>query len=586
MMASRIPDETLDAIRDRVSIVDVVSGYVSLKKAGRNHVGLCPFHSEKTASFTVSDDRGLFHCFGCGAGGTVFSFVMRVEHCDFPQAAEILARKAGVTLPPRSGSGPDDDYRQKLFQLNESAQRFFAEALGSDAGRAAREYLQTRGLLPQTIERYGLGFCARNGSRFLAAVSSKPRAIDAAVHLGILGRRDDGSHYERFRNRVTFPIRDGSGRILGFGGRTLGDDPPKYLNSPESTLFHKGRVLYGLFEARQAILEAERIVIVEGYMDALALVEAGIGGVVASLGTALTVEQLKLARRFAPQIVAFFDGDRAGRQAAERAFGVCLDARVWGLGAFLPEGVDPDSYVRSRGVDAVRGLLETVKPLADFFLERVDPGPSASVPERARAADHVRDMIGRVDDPVMFNILAKGAAQRLGIDESVFRQRRPRRPNKPSLAVRNSEDGSQAEQFRPEEITLVELMALDPHVAERVAECDLLQRFESATLADAARLLVRAWVDEGSCDAAVDQLPEVLAGRIAAGLLGGGALASDRDQIADDCIRRIEQRARVAERRSAVTRVRQLEAGGDTSELRKELERIVVLRQRDDAQQD
>lgn len=586
-MASRIPDETLDAIRDRVSIVDVVSGYVSLRKAGRNHVGLCPFHSEKTPSFTVSDDRGLFHCFGCGAGGTVFSFVMRVEHCDFPQAVELLARKAGVTMPARSGPDSDQDYRQKLFQLNETAQKSLVRSLSSDAGRPGRAYLEQRGLRPETIERYGLGFCPRKGTGFLSAISSRPRAIEAAVHLGLVGTRENGSHYERFWNRVTFPIRDGSGRILGFGGRTLGDDPPKYLNSPESTLFHKGRVLYGLFEARQAIREEERVVIVEGYMDALALVEAGIGSVVANLGTALTVDQLKLARRFAPEVIAFFDGDRAGRQAAERAFGVCLDAGLWGLGAFLPEGVDPDSYVRSQGAAAVKELLAGAKPLADFFLDRVDPGPSASVPERTRAAERVRDVIGRVADPVMLNVLAKDAAQRLGIDESIFRQPRNRAHQKPSSSAPDAAKLADVEDFRPEEATLIEVMALDRRVAERVEEAGSLGRFESSKLTEAGASLVRAWREEGSCESAIDGLPSVVAGRVTAALLGDGAFASDRERIAEDCIRRIEQRALRAERQSALSRLRHVQAEGDPTELRKELERsMVVLRQRDDVPRD
>lgn len=582
-MARTIPEETLDAIRDRVSIVEVVSGYVSLKKTGRNHTGLCPFHSEKTPSFTVSDERGLFHCFGCGAGGTVYSFIMRSEHCDFPQAVEILARKAGVELPSRSGSGGDHDYRQKLYQLNEGAQKYLRRTFCSDAGGPARTYLEKRGLQAETIERYGLGFCPRNGTGFLAAISAKPRAIEAAIQLGLIARRADGSFYERMWNRVTFPIRDGSGRILGFGGRTLGDDPPKYLNSPESTLFHKGRVLYGLFEARQAVREAERVVIVEGYMDALALVEAGIGGVVASLGTALTVEQLKLARRFAPEIVAFFDGDRAGQQAAERAFGVCLDAGVWGLGAFLPEGVDPDSYVRSEGVGAAKSLLDAAKPLAEFFLDRIDPGPSASVPERARAADRVLQMIGRVSEPVLFNLMAKDAAQRLGIDESAFRNQRGRSGAKGPAKTDDVDEAQPPEEFRPEELTLVEAMALDRRIADQVAESDLLHQFESEGLSRAGASLIAAWRNEGTCEGVLDELPASVASRIAAGLLGDGALApGTRARVAEDCIRRIEQRCREVANKSALARLRRAEAEGDPAELRKELERsIVVLRQRE-----
>lgn len=583
-MAGKIPDDTLEAIRDRVSIVEVVSGYVSLKKTGRNFTGLCPFHSEKTPSFTVSDERGLFHCFGCGAGGTVFSFVMRIENCEFPQAVEVLARKAGVALPQRGGPSGSDDRRQELFRLNDAAQTRFVRSLqAEDEGRQARAYLAKRGLQPATIEKYGIGFCPRSGSGLATAVASKPAAVEAALSLGLLGRRGDKSTYEKFWNRITFPIRDGSGRILGFGGRTMGDEHPKYLNSPDSTLFHKGRVLYGLFEARQSIRDTERLVIVEGYMDALALVEAGIGCVVASLGTALTVDHLRLARRFAPEIVAFFDGDRAGLQAAERAFEVCLDAGIWGLGAFLPEGMDPDDYVRREGVAAANKLLDEAKPLAEFFLDRVDPGPTSSVPERIRAAQRVARTIVRVEDPVMFNLLAKDSARRLGVDESIFRDQRKGAPTRPVAREEASRLGTPVEEsFRKEELTLIELISLERSLAEMVEATGVIEQFESETLSQAASLLATSWRRDGSCEAALDTLPPSVAARVAAVQLGDGPLAGHRAQIAQDCIRKIEERAQRAQNRDALSRISKVEAGGDDGALRKELERgIVVLRQRE-----
>lgn len=580
-MAGRIPDETLDAIRDRVSLVEIVSGYVALKKAGRNHVGLCPFHSEKTPSFTVSEERGLFHCFGCGAGGSVFAFVMRVEHCSFPEAVESLARRAGVSLPERSAP-ESQQQRQGFFRLNELAQRYLRRCLQSDQGQLARAYLQRRGLRAETIERYGLGYCPPSGSGFLQAIASRPRAVQAAAHLGLVGRRGDGVYYERFRNRVTFPIRDGGGRIVGFGGRTLGDDPPKYLNSPESVLFHKGRVLYGLFEAREAIREAGRVVLVEGYMDVLSLAEARVAPVVATLGTALTAEQLKLARRFAPEVVAFFDGDRAGQQAAERAFEICAEAGIWGLGAFLPQDSDPDSYVRTHGSEATQRLLEKAVPLANFFLDRVDPGPRASVPERVRAAERYALAIARVQNPMTFGLLARQGAQRLGVDESVLRAFGARaaraQPDRPA----GHEDAA-AESWRPEEISLLEAMVLDRAAAELVAASGILQRLESSALADAAAMVAQAWADGSGCEGVVDRLPPALAERVAGSLLGNGpAAGADHQQVARDCMRRIEQRLRRAEQRSAVQRLRQIEAHGDDRELRRELERSSqLLRQRE-----
>ena len=570
-MAGKIPDETLQAIRERVSIVEVVSGYVTLKKAGRNYIGLCPFHAEKTPSFTVNDERGLFHCFGCGAGGTVFTFVMRADRLEFPEAVETLARRAGVTLPPRSEHVRGGAQGDELIALNDSAQRCFREALQSARGAAARQYLERRGLCAATIEGYGLGFCPPNGSGLARALAGKASSTQKAVELGLLGRRADGSLYDRFWGRVTFPIRHGRGHILGFGGRTLGAEHPKYLNSPESTLFHKGQVLYGLFEARAAVREAERVVIVEGYLDALALVEAGIGYAVASLGTALSAAQLRLARRFAPEVVVFFDGDRAGQDAAVRSFTVCAEAGVWGLGAFLPEGFDPDTYVRAKGPTAARTLLEQAIPLADFFIGRLDPGPQASVPQRARAVEQVGRVIMQFSDPV-FSLLARQAAQQLRVDEAVFREMRTAAA--PQRAAPVQHETRPPMQLPPEESKLLEAMALDQEVARLVSHRGTLDAFRSPALADAGRAVIAAWERERSSVAALEQLPADVAERVAAGLLGEGAIATaDRMQVARDCIERIERLSRQSRARKSLAALREAERRGDEAAYREQLKR-------------
>jgi DNA primase len=569
-MAGKIPDETLQAIRERVSIVEVVSGYVTLKKAGRNYVGLCPFHSEKTPSFTVNDERGLFHCFGCGAGGTVFTFVMRADRIEFLEAVETLARRAGVTLPQRSEPVPGGAQRDELIELNDTAQRCFREALQSARGAAARHYLEQRGLCPATVERYGLGFCPPNGSSLARSLAGKAPSIQKAVDLGLLGRRGDGSLYDRLWGRVTFPIRHGRGSILGFGGRTLGAEHPKYLNSPESTLFHKGEVLYGLFEARAAIREAERVVIVEGYLDALALVEAGIGYAVASLGTALSAAQLRLARRFAPEVVVFFDGDRAGQDAAVRSFTVCAEAGVWGLGAFLPDGFDPDTYVRAKGPTAARTLLEQAIPLADFFIARLDPGPQASVPQRARAVEQVGQVIKQFQDPV-FSLLARQAAQQLRVDETVFREMRTAAPHRAAPVQPESRPPTQ---LPPEESKLLEVMVLDQEVAQLVRHRGTLDAFRTSALADAGRAVIAAWEKEHSSVAALPQLPAGVAERVTAGLLGEGAIATaDPMQVARDCIERIERLSRQSRARRSLAELREAERRGDEAAYREQLKR-------------
>jgi DNA primase len=587
-MAGKIPDETLQAVRERISIVEVVSAYVTLKKSGRNYLGLCPFHAEKTPSFTVSDERGLFHCFGCGAGGTVFTFVMRADRVEFREAVESLARRVGIALPERGEGGPNREQRQQLFDLNEAAQQHFREALRSAAGNGARQYLGKRGVKPTTIDTYGVGFCPAGGGGLARLFAAKRISSQQAIELGLIGRRADGSAYDRLWGRVTFPIRDGSGRILGFGGRTLGTEQPKYLNSPESALFHKGQVLYGLFEARDAVREAERVVIVEGYLDALSLVEAGIGYAVATLGTAVTPDQLRLARRFAPEVIAFFDGDRAGQAAAVRAFGICADAGIWGLGAFLPDGFDPDKFVRERGAPATRQLLEQAVPLADFFIDRFTPGADAPLRERARAAEQVAQMLVRVRDPFQFGLLAQQAAQRLGVDEAIFRNARDPRATGPPRAERPAPGRvDAAEAFRPEEITLVEAMALDREVADLVAHRGALKLFRSTALAEGGGALMAAWARDDSSAAGVDALPTAVAERVTAALLGAGAVGAgdDRLQIARDCVRKIEERAQRQQTGEAVRNLREAEASGDAVSSRRALERATEqLRRRDSPQ--
>lgn len=575
-MAGKIPDEVLDAIRDRVSIVEVVGEHVALKKSGRGYLGLCPFHSEKSPSFTVNDERGLFHCFGCGEGGTVFTFLMKLERGEFREVVEQLASRAGVTLPAATDA-PHGEARARLLQLNEAAQRRFRSALDAAAGAQARDYLARRGLEPATIERFGIGFCPRDGSSFLSAVATRPRAQQAALALGLLGRRTDGRWYERFWGRITFPIRDSSGKIVGFGGRSLGDQQPKYLNSPESEVFHKGNVLYGLFEAKPAVRASDRIVLVEGYMDAVVLSQSGIADVAASLGTSLTVTQLRLASKVASRVIAFFDGDAAGQRAALRAFDVAAEAGVWVSGSFLPAEHDPDSFVRAVGAAATGQLLDAAEPLWDFFLRRVDPGHKAPVPEREDAARRVAEVLSKVRDPLRFALLVRQASERLGLDEAVFRgirtgAMRSRGPTAPE-AMAEAPIPSEP-QFPPlvrEEEILLEGMVLDRRAAElyRTADATRILTPIAATLADE---IVRAWETRGTADGVVDRLPPELARRVAAGLLGDGPIAAaDGVQVARDCLARLGQRARRARLRQARDTLRRAEGSGDGEVVRASL---------------
>jgi len=563
-MARRIPDETLQAIRDRISLVEVVSAYVSLKRAGRNHIGLCPFHGEKTPSFTVSDERGLYHCFGCGESGTVFTFLMKIERLEFLDAVTQLAKRAGVALPERGEDDPAARRREQLYAANACAERFFRETLASAVGAAARSYLADRGLTRDTIMRYGLGFAPAAGTALASYLSAQRVAPELARQAGLLGRTDDGRVYDRFRGRVMFPIRDRRGRTIAFGGRTLGTDQPKYLNSPETPLFRKGEGVYGAAEARDAIRTADRVVLVEGYMDALVLVQEGIPYTVATLGTALTAAQLRLLRPLGGEQLAvyvFFDGDRAGRQAALRAFGVCAEAGVWARAAFLPEGFDPDSYTRQHGAAATVALLDAAPTLVDFYFDSRLP-PGASLPQRTRVADDVRRILAQVRDDLQFELLARQAAARLGLSESVFRRGQATVGASPARAVPAAAVPST---WPAEERLLIELMASDRAVAQTPAVSAALERFTAADLRDAGEQIARAWADGRPVSEVVDRLPGALGQMLAAAAMGEGAMREpgERLQAADDCVRRIEARAARAQRQAIASQLRAAESSGD-----------------------
>jgi len=394
----------LDDIRSRVTLSDVIARRVKLIRRGREHTGLCPFHNEKTPSFTVNDDKGFFHCFGCGAHGDVIGFVMRTEGLSFPEAVERLAGEAGLQVPVAS---PEERHRAKaretLHTVNEAACAWFERQLRGPAGRHALDYLKGRGLGDDTIARFRLGF-APDGRDALKAALVKSGVNEALLlEAGLIGRPDDGrATYDRFRGRVMFPIADRAGRVIAFGGRILGDGQPKYLNSPDTPLFNKGHVLYGLAAAREAIHKAQEAIVVEGYMDVIALHQAGIRTAVAPLGTALTEQQIELLWRMAPEPIMCFDGDAAGQRAAQRAAERALPMLAPGRSlrfALLPPGDDPDSLVRSGGTQAMRDVLGAVRPLVDLVWDMVALGRPSDTPERrALVRKELRDQAARIAD--------------------------------------------------------------------------------------------------------------------------------------------------------------------------------------------
>jgi len=419
-----ISQDKIAEIRNRASIVEVISDYVTLKKAGRNHMGLCPFHGEKTPSFTVSEEKGIYHCFGCHAGGSVFQFLMEYDHQSFPEAVEQVAKRYGIVIE-RSDAGNyqrDLGERENLFRINERAAANYQRILFEHPeGKAALEYLKQRGVDDAIARKFMLGFAPQGGSGLVGLVKKESLAVADAIKLGLVGQRNPQQYYEKFFARVIFPIANAAGKIVGFGGRVMDQGMPKYLNSSETPLFHKGSTVYGLHQAKEGIRQADRVVVVEGYLDVIALAQHGIAYAVATLGTALSVDHVRALSRYTKNIIALFDGDDAGLKAAARSFEIFVEAGLLGRAAFLPKDEDPDSFVRQQGKDAVEKLLDQAVPLADFYFSWLQRRHGSTIEGKSQTASEIGRLLAKVTNPFEVDLLIRRAAD-LGIREELLRR--------------------------------------------------------------------------------------------------------------------------------------------------------------------
>ncbi|HVJ43525.1 MAG TPA: DNA primase [Dongiaceae bacterium] len=398
------PPSFLEELRQRVSITDVVGRKVRLIRRGHEASGLCPFHNEKSPSFTVSEDKGFYHCFGCGAHGDVIGFVMNSDGLDFRNAVEKLAGEAGLVVPQESPESRDRaEHQATLTGVMELAAKFFEAHLGASAGKAGLDYLRKRGLTPDTLKRFRLGYAPDSRTALKAHLEKQSVPEALSVEAGLLIKPEEGgATYDRFRGRVMFPILDRRGQVIAFGGRILTDEKPKYLNSPETPLFHKGRVLYGLSLAQKAARDKNEVIATEGYMDVIALAQAGFPQAVAPLGTALTEEQIELLWRLVPEPILCFDGDAAGQKAAARAAERVMPILKPGLSlrfAWMPAGEDPDSLIKAQGATAMRQILDQTEPLVEVFWRMALADRVLDTPERR--SGFKRDLlaaVGRITD--------------------------------------------------------------------------------------------------------------------------------------------------------------------------------------------
>ena len=435
-------------ILDKISIVEIISEYLSLKQKGDKHWGLCPFHNEKTPSFTVSPDKQFYHCFGCGAHGTAIGFLMEYDQMSFPESIHELADLVGMTVPTTQSLSPSPA-TQNLYDLLDKVSQYYVHQLQTHPQRAIFEnYLQQRGLSAKTIELFNIGMAPDGWDNVLKTFGTTELARKQLNEAGLLSSNDKGRTYDRFRNRVMFPIRDRRGRVIGFGGRVLDDSTPKYLNSPETPVFHKGHELYGLFQARKANRKLDRIIIVEGYMDVIVLTEHGITNAVATLGTATTPDHLRLIQRSTPEVIFCFDGDRAGRDAAWRAAENALPL----LGGnqqlkfmFLPDGEDPDSVVRQQGTEKFNILVEQAQNYSDFFFatleNRVD---IASMDGRARLVEIAKPYLRHIPAGIYRDMLEQQLADRAQTNTALLHKHLDKPPENKSKALQKALTASTA----------------------------------------------------------------------------------------------------------------------------------------------
>lgn len=422
-MSEFIPDDKIADVRNAADIVDLISEYVVLKKVGKNFLGLCPFHAEKTPSFTVSPEKQIFHCFGCGQGGNVFNFVMQYQNLSFPEAVRFVAKKYGIEISARNMSAAQKRkfaQREKLFQINEDAVDYFRKALvDTSSGERGRKYLAKRRMTPEVIERFWLGYAPMGWNNIVRYFSSKKVPLDDVETTGLVIAKK-GGYYDRFRDRIIFPILDIDQRVVGFGGRSLDNSLPKYLNSPETPVYHKRSILYGLHANKEMCRKAGSVFIVEGYFDLLSLYCHGIKNVVATLGTALTQEHLRILKGYAREFILVFDSDNAGIKAAERSLSLFAEEKANIRIVILPEGRDPDSYVFEVGSEGFLRRVERALGIMEFLIASAIDKYGLSPEGKIRIVDALKGPLRSLANGVSRSVYVRDLSERLNIDESVI----------------------------------------------------------------------------------------------------------------------------------------------------------------------
>lgn len=575
-MAGFIPEDNVNEVRNACNIVDVVSQYLSLKKSGRNHLGLCPFHSEKTPSFTVSEEKQIFHCFGCGQGGNVFTFLMLYHNVEFPEAVQMVAQKCGVAVKTSGMSAEEKrrwEAKERLFKINRLAVDYFRKKLEDPrGGQAAREYLKKRQIPVETAKEFLLGYAPTGWANLVGHFSAMGQSLSDVERAGLIISKKD-RYYDRFRERIIFPILDIREKVVGFGGRALDDSLPKYLNSPETPVYHKGKTLYGLAAAKQACRRERSAFVVEGYFDLLALYRAKIENVVATLGTALTREQVRTLKGYAKRIVLVFDSDAAGIRAAERSLPLFAEENVEARIMTLPSGKDPDSYICEFGGDRFRETAEKSLPMMGFLLETTVARYGLSLEGKVKIVEQLKGPLRSMKNHVGRAVYVRELANRLDVDEAAILEqvRASERPGTKKTDVRSAA----TDPCRLEK-ALLGMMIQSPDLLDSFDVEALVKNVRDSDLRIVGRMILEGMSDSPPC-VGVDLIERTTDPRIRN--LISSLVAAEWPATGDDCLKIVKQYETHIQRghaRSLSKRIKAAEQAKDEGLL----ERLLAEKQR------
>ncbi len=572
-MPGLIPQNALDEILGRVDIVELISGYIPLKKSGRNFKAPCPFHNEKTPSFMVSPERQIYHCFGCGESGNAFKFLMKYERLEFPEAVEHLAKKVGVVLPETKPQDPSIiSFLTQLYTINELAVEYYSSNLTSSAGAGARAYLAKRGISERSISQAKLGLALDKWDGLIAFMRQKGVTLGLLEKAGLILAKDNGGYYDRFRGRLIFPIFDIKGRPIAFGARVLDDSLPKYINSPETPVYSKGKNLYGFHLSKDFVRDSDQVLIVEGYLDFLVPFQEGACNIVASLGTALTSDQVRTLKRYTHNAVMIYDADQAGQMAALRSLDIFISEEMSVRVASLPAGFDPDLYVRTYGPDGIRALVDKAENLFDFKL-RLLKGKyrSDSIEGKSKISSEMLATIALFKHAVMQSEYVKKLSDILSVSEEALWAEIKKEKPRAGLSVRQEKPpASDTAQENLTEKLLFKLMLEETHLIDRIRRQLDPQEFHDQRIAQIVSKLFD-FVDQGKLIEPSSLLhyfdDEHTMKFICESAMPSDASMDDKEKVVDDCIRRLKTKNIRIKRISLQEKIKSAQAQGDEGEL-------------------